>query len=152
MSESLSSPPIELLGVRIETGVDTVSIERIQRLVTDGPTGFVDRVFTADEQSYCDDTRYPAEHYAARWCVKEAVRKLVDDSSGVVLRDVATRRTETGAPRLVVLDTARQAVTETFGVPPSADAVDTSVSLTHDRESDTATAVVTVAVGGGGWS
>jgi holo-[acyl-carrier protein] synthase len=152
VSESLSSPVVDSSGVTVETGVDVVSIDRIRRLVTDGPTGFVDRVFTADEQSYCDDTRYPAEHYAARWCVKETVRKLVDASSGVSLRDVATRRTETGAPRLVVLDTARQAVTETFGVPPSADAVDTSVSLTHDRKTDTATAVVTVAVGGGGSS
>jgi holo-[acyl-carrier protein] synthase len=148
VSESLSSPVVDSSGVTVETGVDVVSIDRIRGLVTDGPSGFVERVFTADEQSYCAETQYPAEHYAARWCVKEAVRKLVDDPSGVALRDVATRRTRTGAPRLAVSDTARRALTETFGAPPSADVVGTGVSLTHDRETDTAVAVVTVVRGG----
>lgn len=140
----------DLPNVRVETGVDTVSIGRIRGLVADEATGFVDRVFTTEERAYCDGTRHPAEHYAARWCVKEAARKLVDDPGRVAFRDVATHRTETGAPRLAVADTARRALTETVGAPPSTAAVDTAVSLTHDRESDTATAVVTVAVGGGG--
>lgn len=126
-----------------------MSIDRVRTLVADGPDGFVDRVFTAEEREYCDGTRYPAEHYAARWCVKEAVRKLTDSPGEVALRDVATRRTATGAPRLVVSDTAERALTETLGTSPSGDGVDTTISLTHDRESDTAAAIVVVAVDGG---
>lgn len=144
MSETLSRSAVELPGVQVETGTDVVSISRIRRLVTDGPTGFTERVFTDEERAYCDATAHPAEHYAARWCVKEAVRKVVADPGSVAFGDVATHR-DGDAPRLVVSDTARRALAETVDTSPAAETVDTAVSLTHDRENDTAGAVVTVA-------
>lgn len=134
-----------LTNVRVETGVDVTAISRVRRLLED--TAFRDRAFAQTEVVYCEETRRPAEHYAARWCVKEALRKLVANPGAVAFGDVVTERDSDG-PQLSVSGTAVRALTETFGVEPSADRVDTAVSLTHDRESDTATAIVTVAVGG----
>ena len=58
-------------------GTDIEQISRIQRVLLRTP-GFVKRVFTKAERAYCDQRGSPAQHYAARFCAKEAVAKALE--------------------------------------------------------------------------
>ncbi|WP_276256921.1 holo-ACP synthase [Halomontanus rarus] len=135
-------------SVFVRSGIDEVSISRLRRLVAEHGSSFRERVFTAAERRYCEGTRYPGQHYAARWAAKEAFLKVLDatapsfppptDRIGVV-------RTEDG-PRLALEDDADVAFAETLAAANASDPgrCDVSVSLTHDREADVAAACVVV--------
>lgn len=130
-------------GPAVASGIDAVAISRIRELRERDGVGFVDRVFTDEEIDYCEATAHPAEHYAGRWCVKEAVRKILDRPGRVPLREIAVER-EASKPRLSVGETAREELEATIGAKLADERVDVSVSLSHDRTSDTAVGVVTV--------
>lgn len=125
----------------VDVGVDVVAISRVEDLCEDA--GFVRRVFTDGEIEYCENGAYPAEHYAGRWCVKEAVRKLVARPGEVAFRDVAVAK-DGPRPTLAVSADVERRLSEAVGGEPAA-GVDANVSLSHDRTSDTAIGVVTVA-------
>lgn len=57
-------------------GTDIEQISRLQRAMARRP-GFARRVFTPAEREYCARQRRPAQHYAARFCAKEAVAKAL---------------------------------------------------------------------------
>jgi holo-[acyl-carrier protein] synthase len=64
----------------IGTGIDVIEVARIERALTNSVTGerFRNRVFTADEISYCESRgkgRY--QSYAARFAAKEATMKAM---------------------------------------------------------------------------
>jgi len=87
-------------------GVDVVDLERFHSIVQRRPH-FVDRVFTTDEQAYCDrskSTSMRCQRYAARFAAKEAVMKALGCGLGAYgFHDVAVRRDEdSGEPTLVV--------------------------------------------------
>ncbi len=42
---------------------------------------FLDRNFTAQEQSYCRSTPHPAHSFAGRWAAKEAIIKAISSSA-----------------------------------------------------------------------
>lgn len=120
-----------------------MSIDRIARLRAE--TGFVGRAYTDAEREYCEATAYPAEHYAGRWCVKESVRKVVDEP--VAFDAIEVCRDESG-PSLAFGVAARDAVRATTGLDPADDRLSTAVSLSHDRTTGTATGTVTVIADG----
>ncbi len=62
--------------MRHRLGVDLVEVERIRGAASRCP-GFLERVFTPLERSYCDRHRDPARHYAARFAAKEAAFKAL---------------------------------------------------------------------------
>jgi holo-[acyl-carrier protein] synthase len=71
-------------------GLDVVEVGRIERLL-EGPLGprLLARVFTAAEQSYCDD--HPAAralHYAGRFAAKEALVKALRAPPGLTWQDM----------------------------------------------------------------
>ena len=69
--------------------------------------GFVDRVFTAGEQEYCRAANDPAERFAVRFAAKEAVLKAVGAGLGACrMRDIEVVRADSGAPAVVLHDTA----------------------------------------------
>jgi holo-[acyl-carrier protein] synthase len=87
-------------------GVDLCDVDRMRVALERTPT-LRDRVFTADEQDYCDRRTDPAERYAARWAAKEAVLKAMHAGVGACRwRDIEVVRAESGAPSVVLHDTA----------------------------------------------
>lgn len=59
-----------------QIGTDLEQISRIQRVMARTP-GFAKRVFTGSEQAYCRARGRPAQHYAVRFCAKEALAKAL---------------------------------------------------------------------------
>lgn len=57
-------------------GVDLVEPERLQQRMAAHPD-LVDELFTAGEQRYCHEQSDPSQHFAARFCAKEAVVKAM---------------------------------------------------------------------------
>src|SRR3546814_9821410 len=62
-----------------------------------------DRLFTAEEQAYCDRRNDPAERYAARFAAKEAVLKALGLGLGACRwRDIEVQRADSGAPSVLL--------------------------------------------------
>ncbi|MGI9192049.1 MAG: holo-ACP synthase [Chitinophagaceae bacterium] len=82
-------------------GTDMVDIQRIAQVVARGEH-FKLKVFAPDEIAYCDAQRHPAQHYAARWAVKEAYLKAfgVEFITGHDLSLIVTCKDELGKPYL----------------------------------------------------
>jgi holo-[acyl-carrier protein] synthase len=86
------------MGV-VGIGVDIVDVERFRARVHRGE-GFLDRIFTADEQLYCQTHARPMVHYAARFAAKEAFLKAlgVGIEAGISLLEVEIARPHNGPP------------------------------------------------------
>lgn len=108
-------------------GVDIVEISRIREILRRTPS-FRTRVFSADEQEYCNATAIPEVHYATRFAAKEAVVKALGTgfSQGIGVRDIEVRRTTKGRP-YVVLSGRAQEVANDQGVRE----IPLSLSYTH---------------------
>jgi len=92
----------------IGIGTDLVEIERFRRTLERTP-GVRDRTFTPAEREYSDARTDPTERYAVRWAAKEAVMKAMGVGLGEVsMRDIEVVRSESGAPSIVLHDTALQ--------------------------------------------
>lgn len=119
------------------TGVDVQSISRFREQPPELAARVRQRVFTERERAYCLDTRYPAQHFAARWAAKEAFVKAV----GPVGYDAVELVREGQRPALALRDPASEVL---GGLSPELDADDWSldVSLSHDRDADAALAQV----------
>jgi holo-[acyl-carrier protein] synthase len=57
-------------------GIDLLEPERLRRRVTARPD-LVHELFTPAEQQYCNDKWDPWQHFAGRYCAKEAVVKAL---------------------------------------------------------------------------
>jgi holo-[acyl-carrier protein] synthase len=87
------------------TGVDVAEVARVRAALNDPTTGarFRDRVFTAEEQRYCERRgvgRY--QSYAARFAAKEATMKALGHGWGrhVGWLDVEVAREPDGRPHV----------------------------------------------------
>ena len=80
-------------------GTDLVDIQRIEQVLQKG-IAFKEKVFAPEEIAYCDAKRKPAEHYAARWAVKEAYLKAfgLEFITGHDLSSIVTMRDDLGKP------------------------------------------------------
>jgi holo-[acyl-carrier protein] synthase len=85
-------------------GVDIVEIARIELAIARQGRPFIDRVFLASEQAYCEGHRQPGRSYAARFAAKEAVAKAFGTGIGASVSwlDVEVCRAESGAPFIVL--------------------------------------------------
>lgn len=90
-------------------GVDIVEIARIKAILKRSPR-FRIRVFSKDEQTYCDAKANPEVHYATRFAAKEAVVKAlgVGFSQGIGVRDIEVRRNSKGRPYVVLSGRAKE--------------------------------------------
>ena len=84
----------------IGLGNDLVNIDRIERSVTKYGQRFIDRIFTAVEQDYCDGKAARVSNYAKRFAAKEACAKALGTgfSMGVSWQDVEVNRGIHGKP------------------------------------------------------
>ena len=69
-------------GTLIGLGCDIIEVERIRNVLAKHGDRFLKRIFTEEEQAYCNSLKYPHKHYAARWAAKEAVSKCFTTGIG----------------------------------------------------------------------
>jgi holo-[acyl-carrier protein] synthase len=100
---------VQYLSMRIVgVGLDAVEIDRIRRLIDRHGERFLQRVFTAEEITYCRRRRRAAESFAARFAAKEAAMKALGTghSQGVTWLSVEVVRRH-GPPRVAFHGAAR---------------------------------------------
>lgn len=86
-------------------GVDLMEVQRIADLLERHPERAVARLFTPQEQAYCEASiKRRAEHYAARFAAKEAVLKALGTgwSGGIEWTDVEVVRAPSGEPGVLL--------------------------------------------------
>lgn len=86
----------------VGSGIDLVEIGRIQHSVERYGARFLNKVFTAAEQTYCLRKRNSAESLAARFAAKEAGAKALGTgmSHGVTWLEIEVVRQPGGRPTL----------------------------------------------------
>jgi holo-[acyl-carrier protein] synthase len=124
--------------MKILQGIDLVKVERMQQMI-ERPSGqaFLDRVFSAKEQAYCDSKRMKFEHYAARFAAKEAVLKAlkVRPKKNRRLSGIEVGREATGKPFVALNPESRKELR----IPALAQI---ELSVAHEREYAIATVVI----------
>jgi holo-[acyl-carrier protein] synthase len=122
------------MAIPFQLGVDICSVRRMQQAVQRGGKRFLNRVFTKDEQAYCERKRNKYENYAARFAAKEAVIKAKKGGRGrYAFSLIEVVHGFRGAPNIAISKKARKM----FGIPERAEF---ELTLTHER--DFAVAVV----------
>ena len=58
-------------------GTDIIDVERIKRTIVNYKVKFVNRVYSIEEQDYCNSKSNPEIHYAGRFAAKEAIFKAI---------------------------------------------------------------------------
>jgi len=88
---------MQIIGI----GLDATEIPRISETMARYGDRFLTRIFTEGEIAYCRAHRHAAQHFAARFAVKEAAMKALGTghSHGVLWRDVEVVR-RGGPPQL----------------------------------------------------
>jgi holo-[acyl-carrier protein] synthase len=134
-AEHLSSPALRV-------GVDLVRVADVTASIERFGARYTERVFTADEREYCDNTDVTraAERYAARFAAKEATLKVLrpQPHDAIDPRSIEVRRLPEGACEIVLHDGAI-AFAQRAGI------ADLSLSMSHEQEYATATVVACVA-------
>src|SRR6478672_3721760 len=86
--------------------VDICEIARMERALARPPT-MRERVFTAEERTYCDRKARPAESYAGRFAAREATIKALGGYRGKRWQDIHVSRHPGGAPSIVLVGNAK---------------------------------------------
>lgn len=125
--------------MKVLQGIDLVKVARIEADVRRSGRSFLDRVFSPEEQAYCNAKRMKFEHYAARFAAKEALLKALKlrPRKGQKLSDIEVRRFPTGKPYIALGGPVRRRLR----IPQDAQL---ELSLAHEREYAIATVVVVV--------
>lgn len=102
-------------------GIDAVSVQRIQGMMSDHVDRFLERCFTDAERDHGTSNGVPArryaEHIAARFAAKEAAMKALGTglTSGIAWTDFSVMNDAAGKPALVVRGTAAE-IASTRGI------------------------------------
>lgn len=136
MNAALGGPPVSPEGAA-RCGVDTVQIERIERLLAETPVGELSNFFSAQELLDAGDGPGRAASLAARFAAKEACVKLFPREAAlgaIGTIDFSVTRDGYGAPFVTLSNAAQLALGRNrFSA--------IHLSLTHDRSQATAMAV-----------
>lgn len=91
-------------------GIDIIEVKRVEGLLEKWGDGFLNRVFLPEEIAYCGKKKYPAQHYAARIAVKEAVLKAFGEgwTDKIGWKDILVQRSHKGQPRINLLGKGRK--------------------------------------------
>lgn len=121
----------------IGVGIDIAKVSRFERWVKD--PALLRRFFNEKEifaTAPTDARRLKAlcEHYAARFCAKEAFSKALGVGiSGFEIKDVYIQNDDAGAPKLFVTGTAKKAL-DTFLSRVGKEKAYLHASLSHEKE------------------
>lgn len=122
--------------MRVRSGIDTVEIARIERLLVDTPTADLAKIFSATELADSGTGAGRAASLAARFAAKEACLKLFPRETAlatITAEDFAVARDNYGAPQMAMSPNG-QAVLDRHRI------ANIAVSLTHDKTSASAVA------------
>lgn len=119
----------ELIGI----GTDIIAIARFAKSIDKYGQNFLDKLFTKEEQEYCNKFKDSTERYAARFSAKEAVVKALGCGFGkeIAFLDINITKDELGKPHIKLSTSAKKQ----FNSP------HISISLSHCKEYATATAI-----------
>ena len=125
------------MAMNLSQGIDISSVKRMQEAVERRGKRFLDRIFTADEQKYCETKRMKYEHYAARFAAKEAAMKAFEirREHRYRFREIEVRRAATGKPFIYLSAISRKR----FRVPAG---TQIELSMAHEREFAIATVIM----------
>ncbi len=124
------------MNLPLAHGIDLVDFARIESMIRDHGRRFLDRVFTAREQSEAERVKNRVEKLAGRFAAKEAVMKLVGTGwrNGVAWTDIEVINGPMGEPRLEISGEIKR-VADRLGIGPIA------LSITHTANFAIASAV-----------
>ncbi|MBN2020257.1 MAG: holo-ACP synthase [Sedimentisphaerales bacterium] len=120
----------------IAHGIDLVDFPRIEDMVKRHKDRFLDRVFTAAEQTYAKANRNSTEKLAGRFAAKEAVMKLLGTGwrGKIAWTDIEVVNTSSGQPQVRLSGEVRK-IADNLGI------TQISVSITHTANFAIASAV-----------
>lgn len=64
---------------KIGIGIDIVDVMRFKEIPFDSKSGFYEKIFNTSEIKYCLKYKNHSEHFAAKFAIKEAVKKSIPD-------------------------------------------------------------------------
>lgn len=123
--------------VILGTGVDLIENARVKDMISRWDDRFILRVFTAAEKRYCASKAFPAQHFAARFAIKEAVAKALGTGIGPHMgwRDIEVERNASSGAPSVRFHGAAKKYTDDRGV------LRVFISLSHTKHYSMAQAV-----------
>jgi holo-[acyl-carrier protein] synthase len=83
----------------IGLGIDVQDVAAFEDHAQAGQQGFLARVFTERERTYCLGMPAPAQHFAVRFAAKEAVIKALAPFVRASFEEIEIERGEDGQPR-----------------------------------------------------
>jgi len=91
------------------TGIDAVSIVKIEQIVRDHRERFLNRIYTEKEVEYCRAKANPAIHYAGGFAAKEAAYKSISTVIDVLRwKDIEVCRNQKGKPSIMLHGPTRE--------------------------------------------
>ena len=99
-----------ILGI----GIDIVEVKRVEDILRKWGAGFLKKVFLPEEIAYCRKKKFPAQHYAARIAVKEAIFKAFGEgwTEKIGWKDVHVKRSRKGQPRVELVGKGKKLAEE----------------------------------------
>ena len=79
------------------TGIDIIEISRIKQAIERWGDDFINQIFNPEEIKYVSRHKYPYQHYAVRFAVKEAVFKAIGDQK-ISWKDLTVTNDKNGKP------------------------------------------------------
>ncbi|GAB4236717.1 MAG: holo-ACP synthase [Chlamydiales bacterium] len=109
-------------------GTDIIEIARVRDAIKRHGHRFLDRLFTAKEQKYCDKYKISERHYAGRFAAKEAISKALGTGLGKSLSflDIEIINNADGKPITFIKGELNTEI---------------AISISHCRDYATATAI-----------
>lgn len=88
----------------IGIGIDIQEISRIERAIERGEDAFLKKTFTENEIDYCIKQKRSGQHFAGRFCAKEALFKALGTgwSQGVKWTDADVTKQSSGCPEIIL--------------------------------------------------
>lgn len=97
-----------ILGI----GLDIVPIARVAALLERHGARAEQRLFSRIERADCEARAEPAQHYAARFAAKEALRKALGGPPGLRWVEIEIHTTDAGRPVLILSGAAAVAAAD----------------------------------------
>ncbi len=122
----------EIIGI----GTDITECLRIAQMIERHGELFINRVYTSQEISYCQQRALATQHFTGRWAAKEAIFKAMGTGwrRGITWRDIEICNEASGRPTVAVRGGAKEVV-EGLGI------TELLVSISHCRSHATAYAL-----------
>ena len=87
-------------------GTDIVPIIRIEKLIQEKDTHFLNHIFTKLEQNICDGKNSPSIHYSGKFAAKEAVKKALLSTKSypeISLKSIEIQNDNDGTPLVNII-------------------------------------------------